>query len=625
MKSKKNLLLFFFLVIIIFALQFILARKHLEYGFNNDDWYVLAWYKQIVNDPIRDVTKAWKDIGPHNFAHAYYIGPLFEIFKFNFPLYHIFNAMLKGLAGLSIFPLVFLLFKNRFLAVLTTILFASHFTPFGALNNVLGGEDSLVVVSINLFLAIYVWASQKHLLSNLKVLFLLLILLLGSAVFDVTRAYPFIMSLPLLEAVNFFTNKSSTNLKSIFLRLLFLYSPFIALIAYSPFTALNEFSLNKLTSIFRTGNYQLFTALFASFGSTFIPLGLIEHLNVWGRVGQSILYEHFGTFLYFLLFRYLIIVFPLLAIFGSLAHKPGRFIIRSLLLNLGLSLLTFMSANHWMHLDPKIQYGVDPGTYLIPGLIGLFVFSASISFLLEWFKQKSNYYLLILSLAPIFSLLYTFLTWILVGENAIFMGVHAYLNVAAIGSSIYLSALLYLAFQKIISKRFKFFERLAAALIIFYFVFFFIGSFQQIDNFYAYWLKNGFKATEQQKIHESFWKEVGLERPANNLATLIYLDGSEDYNNGYFYSGAIVWDIPAMLTVRRGEPFDPNGFCKTVVFYKDFDKLKIKIVNDKKMIIQDTCKKDLAYPLENFYAFKMTNRNLVSIKSAVLKELELRK
>ncbi len=548
---------------------------------------------------------------------------MFEFFGFNISPYHIFNTILKAFAGLSLFPLIYFLFKNKILASIATILFAVHFTPFGGLNNVLIGEDSLVVVSINLFLTVYVWASQRHSLNNPKVLLILLTLFLAGAVFDVTRAYPFLMALPLIEAVNFLVNRSSTNLRSIFLRLLFLYFPFIAVITYSPFAALKDFSLFKLNYIFKTGNYQLIISLFASFGSTFVPVSLIDSLGVYARVGNSILYSDFKVFIIFLIFRYFIIAVPSLFILGSLALLGvKRFILRTLLISVIFFIFAFITAYHWQYLDSKIQAGVDPGTYFIPGLIGLFVFSTAISFFIEWLKNKKKNFLLALSLASFSSLLYIFLTWVLTGENTIFLGIHGYLNIAAIGSSIYLAIFLYLACQQLKLPKIELSYKIAAFIVIIYFSVFFIESSKQVDEYYNYWLVNGTNLKEQQKIQNSFWKEVGLKRPADNSPILIYLDDSEDYDNGYFYAGSLVWNIPSMLTVIRGEPFETGGFCKTVMQYQDFDKLQIKIIDGTKMITQSTCGVEYAYKLENFYAFKMSNRDLVTTKSEVIKRLE---
>ncbi len=616
----KNLVLIVILIIIVFASQFILARKQLDYGFYNDDWYVLGWYKQVVGNPILDMPKAFKEIGPHNFVHAYYMGVMFDFFKLNYPYYHVINTLLKALAVLSFFPVVYLLFKSKFLAFLATFIFAVHFSPYGVIYHVIGGEGSLVVIFMNLFLAVYIYSSQKHLLNNVKILFLLLALLLTTASFEITRAYPVLLFLPFLEFINFFVNRASTNVKAILLRLLFLYSPFIFLLAYHP-SALNEINFNKFIRIIDWGNYQLILTIFSSFGSTFVPEGLIDQLNLFARIGEGVLYRDLETFLTFLIFRFLIISIPLLIVISSLVGLKPKWILRSLFLIISFSILAFWLANHWLYLDPKLRAPVDPSTYFIPALIGLFVFSCAISFLIEWFYNRGNNLLFSLALAPIFSLLYTFLTWILVDDNAIFMGVHAYLNIPAIGSSLFLAILLYLTFQKLLSNQSKIIGKFVASFTIIYFLFFITFSAHQIDKFFSYWLKTGFAASEQERMHNSFWKEVGLGKSETQDPVLIYHDGSQDNENGYFYANSFVWSIPAMLTVEKGLPFDPGGYCKAAMSYKDFENLRIEEVNGKKMVVQSGCGNDLYYSLENFFAFKMINRDLVPIRLEVLKLL----
>lgn len=616
----RNLIFFGSLILLVFILQFILAKKHLEYGFNNDDWYVLAWYKQVVGDPILDMMKAWKQIGPHNFVHAYYIGIMFEFFKLNYPLYHIINTLIKALAVLSLFPVVYLLFRNKFLAFLATILFAFHFSPFGVIFHVIGGEGSLVVISMNLFLAVYIYASQKTLLNNIKILLILLILLLATAFFEVTRAYPVILFLPFLELLNFWFGKSQRNFKASLLRLLFFYSPFIALVIYHP-SALSEINFNKFIRAIDWGNFQLFLTIFSSFGSTFVPEGLIDQLTLFGKVGQDPLYKDLGTFLTFLVFRFLIIAIPVLFIIKSLANLKSKWILSSLFLNICFFILAFWFANHWLNLDPKLRAPVDPSTYFIPSLIGLFIFSTAISFFISWLTDgRRNTLLLALSLAPIFSLIYTFLTWILVDDNTIFMGVHAYLSIAAIGSSVYLAIICYLAFQKL---RFGpgIIRRIAGNLTILYFLLFIILSAQQIDKYYSFWLINGYAASDQKRIQDSFWREVGREESKDKSPILVYLDTSAD--DGYFYGANFTWDIPPLLTVVKGLDFEPGGHCRSMISYKDFNKLRIETVNGKKMVVQGACGDDRFYKLENFFAFKMVNRNLKPIKSEILNKLEI--
>ena len=614
---KKNIRLFIIFTIIVFALQAIIARQHFYYGFNNDDWYVLAWYQQVVKDPLLDIVKAWREIGSHNFARVYYVGILFNFFEFNYQYYHIFNTLLKVLVGLSVFPVIYFLFRKKFLAYLATFLFSIHFSSFATLNTVFGGNESLVIISMNIFLAFYVWIARKHNFS-LKMMVILLMLLLAASFFDIPRFYPVLLLLPFLELLNFWFNRSSTTFKASMLRLIFLYSPFIVVVLYSPQAVTSELNINKLIRIFSEGNFQLFITLFASFGSTFIPEGLLEQLKFFGRVGYNPLYQDFGTFLNFLLFRFLVLAYPILLILGLLViPKPKWFILRSLFLSICFSILAYLAANHWIYLDPKLQAAVDPGVYFIAGIVGLFVFSTAISFFIEWLNKRDNYMLLTLSLAPILSLLYTFFTWILVGDNVIFTGVHAYLTIAALGSSLYLAIIFYLAFQNLRSKL-GVMRRMAAILMISYFFVFLILSAIQVDKYYVYWIKLGYGASDQKRIQTSFWKEVGKGKSNDKSPILIYLDTSAD--DGYFYGANFTWDIPPMLTVERGLPFDPGGHDKSVVSSKEFDKLRTEEVNGKKMIVR-TYGDDLFYKLENFYAFKMINHDIVPIKSEILSKL----
>lgn len=619
MFSKKNILLFIIFTIIVFALQFFIARKHIYYGFNNDDWLLLAFYKQVVTNPLLDMAKAWKEIGAHDFARAYHVGILFNFFGYNFQYYHIVNTLLKALAGLSLFPVIYLLFRKRFLAYLVTFLFSLHFSSFGALHDVFIGDQSLVIVCMNIFLAIYLWAAQKHNFS-LKMMLILLIFLLSASFFDIPRFYPFLLLLPFLELLNLWLNRSSTTFKASILRLIFLYAPFIILVLWFP-PAASEFGIGKSIHVFITGNFQLLITLFASFGSTFITEGLLEQVSTFARVGNNALYWDVGTSLIFLFFRFLVLAYPTLLILGLLVlPKPKWFILRSLFLSICFTILALFTANHWIDLDSKIKAGVDPGTYFIPGIVGLFVFSTAISFFIEWLNKKDNYFLLTLSLAPIFSLLYTFFTWLNVGDSFIFTGVHNYLSIPALGSSIYLTIIFYLAFQNL-RFRLGIMRKIAAILMISYFFIFLIFSSIQVDKYYANWLKLGYGASDQKRIQSSFWKEVGREKSPDKSPILVYLDTSAD--DGYFYGANFTWDIPSLLTVEKGLPFQRGSHCKSVVSSNEFDKLRIVEVDSKKMIVRGACGPDRFYKLENFYAFKMINHDIFPIKSEIIKQIRI--
>lgn len=613
--SSKNLFFTIVLITIVIGVQFLFAWKNLQFGFNNDDWYCLAWYKQVVQNPVLDILKGWKEVGSHNFSHVYYIGVLFDFFKFDFLSYRLINLTLKIMADLSLFPVIYLLFKNKNIAFLATIIFAAHYSPFGGILNVIIGEDSLVIICMNLFLALYIKASQDNKF-NLKTMIALIFFLVSASFFDITRFYPALLLLPFLEIIRFLLNKS-ISIKSSILRLFFFYSPFIIVLSFSPQAALSEINFNKFIRIFDWGNYQLILSLFASFGSTFVPP------NLYSLFGPAP-YNDFGNFVTFLFFRFLVIIYPAIIIICYLvSSNPKHLILKILGLTIFTSFIGYFLTNHYLFIDPKFRNPVDPGLYFLPGLLGLFIFSTAVIFFMEWFKNgRKNNFLLALSFSPILSFLYIFFTWIMADDNSIFTGVHGYLNIAAIASSLYLAILLYLAFQKLNYPRMA--NKISSILTIIFFLFFLISSYQEVDKYFSFFLdKGGYGASDENKINNSFWKEVGRGQSPDKKPILIYLDGSEDSGNGYFYSGAFVWNVPAMLAIEKGIIFDSNSYCQYMIFQDHLQNMRIQILNGERVIIQNSCGFDLIYKTEKFFAFKMINKDLIPIKSEILKKLEI--
>lgn len=610
MKWRKNLWLVIVLIILVIPLQFILSQKHLLYGFHVDDWNLLAWYKQTVSHPIFDIHKAWKTFTPHNFVHAYYVNILYTLFKSDYSYYQIVSTFLKSLAVLSFFPAIYLLFRSRFLAFLATILFAINVSPFGVLYHVSGSEASLMTTGLNLSLFFYIYLAQNKLLNNIKLLLILMMAIIISSFIDITRSFPLLFLLPSLELINFIINKSSTSLKAIFIRLFVFYSPIIALVTYTH-TPIQFNYTDKFIRLMDGGNYQLSLTLFASFASTFVPKDLFNYFG-----GAN--YQSLERFISSTLFTFSFIFFWVFLIMGYLANlKALKFALRTLAISIFLSLLAFYVANHSLYIDPKVRL-IDPSSFFIQSLIGLFIFSSAISFLVEWLSKKEDKPLLALSITPIFSLLVIFFMWLIVDDKSVFMGVHAYLNVAALGASLYLTIFLYFACRKFISSQSRFFGKLVALIVLVYFFVYFISSAKQIDEFFSYNLMYGMDAKDQKRIQNSFWKEVKKTKYDGKNLTLIYYNNSEDYINS-----SLFWNIQAFLTVGRGEPYDEGGPCKSAIYADQIDKIRVELVNGEKMIVQNTCGYDVFYKMENFHALKMINRgDLVPITSEVLAKLE---
>lgn len=603
----KKLLLIFGLLGLVIAIQFVIAKRQLGYGFFIDDWDNLSAYKLFVTNPISDALYAWNTLGPHRFAHVYYLGLLFDIFKYHYEYYNIFNQLLKAFSAFALFPVIYLMFKNKLLAFLVTIIYVTHFSPFGTLDDVSRGEDFLAIISMNIFLTIYIWTSQKNRF-NIRILLTLLTLLLTTIFLAPSRIYPLVLLLPFLEIFNFLLNHSSTTLKSSILRLAFFYSPFIATYIYSPGSVSQIHYYRGLLEFLKLGNFQLFLIPFASFGSTFIPPDLMRSL--FGNPN----YQQLKSFIPLL--SSMVGIFGLLYILiGSLLlSKPKRFVIRTLLTGICFSILAFKAASQWLYLDNKFRASVDPGTFIIPALVGLFIFAGALFFYKEWLEGKrKNVFLLGLSLSPIFSLLYIFLTWFLSDVNSVFMGIHAYLNIPAIGTSIFLAIIIYLIYQKLKAGV------IAKVTITVCVLIFSLSSAKAVDVYFSYWIKNGLAATDQERMRNAFWKEIGrgkqfsLQNPA-----LIYLDSFNDYDNGMYYENGFVWRIPAYLNVETGKTLPA---CDLMMYKVELNKLRIENRDGKKVVVQERCGYAMAYELENFYSFKLINRDIIPNKTEILQKL----
>lgn len=613
-----NLILALILFLVIIASQFIIGRKQLEFGFAIDIWNLLVIYKQNINHLILDMPNAWREIGAHNFAHTYYVGILYEFFKYNYLYYNITHQLFKALAALSLFPLIYQLYKSKFLALLATFLYGIHFSTFGGFDDPARGADFLVIICMNLFLTIYVHAAQRKNF-NLKVLFLLFILLITAAFFDITRFYPFLLSLPFLELLIFYQNRSSANFKKAFLRILFFFFPFIIIFLFSPHSILDPLiNYSKpLREMLTAGNLQLFLVPFASLGSTFIPPHI---LLLFGPP----YYQQLEEYIFSRLLPMFTIFYPLYILIGFLiSSSPKRFILRAMLISSFFSIIAFIVTNHWPKLDPLYRSPVDPGVYFVPSIAGLFIFACSISLFIEYFaNNQKNPYLLGLSVSVFSSLLYIVLTWVLAPVNAIFTGVSAYLNIPAIGTSLFLAIILYFLYKKILPPYPNVIRQSISCVILMGLLFtFFKISAESVDQVFSNWLKNGLRASEQERLREAFWKEVGKDKRFNyQNPALFYLDSHQDYDNGYFYSTAFIWKISAYLFLERGQTLSN---CDLIVINDDFKKLKIRTVNNKKVIVQDKCNHELEYSPENFYAFKLINRNIYPNRLEVLKKLGL--
>lgn len=614
--SKKDLILFFFLVLAVSLSQFILARKHLEMGFFTDDWMFLSAYRAYVANPFLDIIQAWKEIHSHNFSYAYYLGILYSFFGLDYSAYRIINQILKIIATLSLYPLVLYVSKRRLLAFLATFIYAIHFSTFGLLDGPSRGGNFIAIALMNLFLLTYFYVSKKK-ISNIFISISLSVWLLVIILFGSTRLFPLIAIVPLVELFNL-RDKIKKGIEIAVKRLAVVYFPFLLLFLFSPKSISMQLGyIGGLFEKLQMGNWQLFLTPFAVMGSTYISE------DFWPFFGKAF-YDNFNSFLSSLLIEsilaYLIL---LILIVFFISKRPLKFLIRYVVFSFIIGVAVYFIDHNWLFLNATIRTPVDPGTYLIPALIGLFVMITGFCLFLEWREsEKKNNLHPFLFLAPVFSLIFIFLTWMFADINSIFLGVHAYLTIPSIGTSIVLATILVLIYERL--RNFKSLGKIAPVLLIMIILFFYFRiSATNVDKFFSHWVDNGLRISDQKRIIDQFWTEIGDSEKFNqNNLPLIYLDTEKaEYENGSFYSEVIVWRLSAWFDLRYKNSKEGRfSLCSIEILGKTELEKFVSVGDDGKTLISNKCGR-MEYKTKNFFAFSLENRNLVPERLKILKNL----
>lgn len=615
--SYSHLLIIGLLLLTISLNQYIIGKKNLEMGFFTDDWLFLSAYRTYVVNPFLDIMSAWKQIGSHNFSYSYYIGVLYSFFGLDYSAYRITNQIFKIIATLSLYPLVLYISKRRLLAFLSTFIYAIHFSSFGLLDGPSRGSNFIAIALMSLFLLVYFYISEKK-ISNIFISFSLSVWLFTVIFFGSTRLFPLLVIVPFIELLNIWS-RIRKGVGTAIKRLLIVYSPFLLLFLFSPKSISDQIGyFGGLFEKLKDGNWQLFLTPFAAMGSTYIPKDL------WPLFGQPF-YHNLSSYLTSLLIESILVYFVLLIfIVFFISRKPIKFLARNLIFSFIVGIFVYLIDHNWLLLNITARTPVDPGTFLTPALIGLFIMTTSFCLFLEWKEsEKKNSLLPFLFLAPIFSLIFIFLTWLFADINSIFMGVHAYLTIPSIGTSIVLATVLVLIYDRLISSKILLKKILALQIIILSLGLFFYISFVNVDQFFSKWLNEGLRISDQQRIMDKFWSYVQFTKHSEkDIPPLIYIDSSEDYQNGSFYSEVIIWRAAAWFDLKYKKPKEGRySLCDIVIINKEDILNYLHLGNDKTTLVYDKCGQAVSHKLDDFYAFKLKNRDIYPMRTEILKEL----
>jgi hypothetical protein len=372
------------------------------------------------------------------------------------------------------------------------------------------------------------------------------------------------------------------------------------------------------------GNYQLLLSPIAGFGYTFLT-------NDFWPIFGKLRFDRFLNYLSFLAHGPFIIYSILAILIGFLVtKKPSVLVIKIILLNIFFEILCYFLIIRSRSLDEShVKEFYSISTYAI--FLGFFVISVAFSSFLLWLKdQKANILLKPLFIGPLFAGLFLWGTWLIIGTNLTFKeGIHWYLIIPPIGTSLFLAGLIELGINKIRKSNFDLYTRELLVLNVFLLLTtIYLISSREINSTFGNLADLGYKATDQENITKEL---VGnIPKTAFETPLLFYLEIDKNQKvSDTFYMNALslVVGFEDKMLLRN---FKLNNGC--IAMLHERSKLEESMVlreGVKGILVDSICVYDylavertkIFYTPESLFAFKLRNKHLINIKEELLNEL----
>lgn len=613
---------FLILIPVVVFLQFIFLKDHLRYGFADVDWMFLLGFKELAvlfDNPVANIVESWKRGGVYTYQY-YYIGLIENFFGLNYSTFQNVTIIFKIISTLSIYPLICLVTKNRLASFLATILYAVCYSSVGVMYTVVTSGLFVAIPVMSLF---FIW--YYHLLTQEKNsfagIFTGTVLFFATILLATERMYPLVPTVALIELFWWFKNGYT---KVYLFKGLKRLSPFLVLFLayffYSPttFTLLSgntEVTYNKLLS----GNWQVILSPVISLGSLFLPK------DYWIFFGVPKI-ENISSYIIYLLTEPMVIFFFLTMIMSFfIATKKIKFIRDILLFTFIAGMIVYVLSTHNLSIAESLRMNFDL-SYIVPALIGSYILSLTLVLFNEWNALgKKNSLLICMVGAIVIAFVFILTTWIPADYVLVFTGVHRYLTIPGIGSSIFLAGLISIFFNKLRSSKTT---RPFAFTIFLVLIPIFIMNWKIIGNHMKYELEfTGTDATEHTRMKSKLWSY--LNNFSKSEPSIFYFDESQDYVNGYFDETTIMAGFNFWMRFRGSEIVSPD--LAPVLFRSNLicpeprsmclNKVKSYITEENG--IKGISYGDIFYKPENFYAFRFINRDIVNIRSEVVEAIGL--
>lgn len=632
---KENLLTILFLFIAVIFLEGLVFSNQLNYGFRDVDWQVLYYFKSFGNLSLNHLLREIKVLGVY-IPESYYAGLLVKFVGLDFVHLHLITHLFKILSAITVYLLVLKIFKRRLLAFISSLTYTISYTHAGALFQLSSGGYFLTIISMNSFLFSYYYTIVRKI--TLKRLIFMIPLLYLTFLLKPERMYPLI---PLIILTEFFTlviNKFEQNFVTNSLkRILPIFVSFIVfyLFYHTLFTngvptgfTPNQFFLGttiKIKSILN-GNLHLLIEPLASLGSMFL---YGDYLKILGQLN----FQNFPIFIFSLIFGPILRLGFLSLVFFSVIGRKSFWFISSILVSVLLfGIMIYLLNFNWEHLATSTRIHFDPNLIAIPAILGFYVLILNSILFIQWIKNKDQI-LIPTILGTAFSFLFIMLTWISSDIVLIFMGPQRYLSIPSIGTSVFISGLLVMVFERL--KQIKFTKQFSW-IIFLLLVPLFIINYQVVNKFFNDELTfAGMRGNDQIRMKNKLRLLMGEMDTQDKL--LFYFDETQDRDNAYSNEGTVLAGFEYWMRFNKDGTLNnlpTPGMIRSTRQCPEYTHLNcIEVLakglgiekGDKGIWYKDPLRGNVPnfYKLNNLHAYRFVNKDIIDIRDEVLRELGL--
>lgn len=632
---KENLLNVLFLFITVIFIEGLIFLNQLNYGFRDVDWQVLYYFKSFGNISLNHLLQEIKVLGVY-IPESYYVGLLVKFVGLNFVHLHLITHIFKIFSAISLYLLVLKIFKSRLLAFVSSLIYTMSYAHAGALFQLSSGGYFLAIISMNSFLLSYYYIIVRKI--TLKRLIFMISLLYLTFLLKPERMYPLILLIILTElfilAINKFKQEFVINLLKrtfpVFVSFFVFYLVYHSLFSNGVPTGFtpNQFFLGTITKIksILNGNFQLLLEPFASFGSIFL---FGDYLKILGQLN----FESFPLFVISLLIGPILRLGLITLAFFSINDRKSLKLILGILVSVFIFGLMIYQLNiNWQHVTESARIHFDPNFVSLPAIVGFYTIVLTVVLFIIWLKTKDRI-LIPPILGTYFSFLFIMLTWISSDISLIFMGPQRYLSIPSIGTSVFISGLLVIVFNRL--NRIKFTKQFSWLVFLLLIPLLTI-NYQVTNKFFDDELNfAGVRGTDQIRMKNKLRSLLGEVNTQDK--SLFYFDESQDPDNAYSNEGTVLAGFEYWMKFNIDGSLNnlpTPGMIRSTRQCPDHTHLNcVKILakglgaesGERGIWYMDPLRGNMPifYKLKNLYAYRFINKDIRDIKAEVLRELGL--